>query len=75
MPAPKRPNTARATETVIRRGDDTAAARLREHGWLAVPPEAVALLSARVREQIRKAVEKAADEERRRESDAPKGTR
>lgn len=41
MPAPKRPNTAAATAAVRRRGDETAAARLRSHGWLAVPPEAI----------------------------------
>lgn len=39
MPAPKKPNTSRATETNRRRGDETAAVRLREHGWLVVPPE------------------------------------
>jgi hypothetical protein len=42
MPAPKRPNTAAATAAVRRRGDETAAARLRAHGWLAVPPERIA---------------------------------
>lgn len=44
MPAPKRPNTAAATAAVRRRGDETAAARLREHGWLVIPPERVAQL-------------------------------
>ena len=39
MPAPKTPNTAAATQATRRRGDETAAARLREHGWLVVPPE------------------------------------
>jgi hypothetical protein len=41
MPAPKTPNTAAATAAVRRRGDETAARRLREHGWLVVPPEAL----------------------------------
>jgi hypothetical protein len=40
MPAPKNPNTAAATAAVRRRGDETAARRLREHGWLVMPPEA-----------------------------------
>lgn len=44
MPAPKRPNTAAATAAVRRRGDETAAARLRAHGWIVIPPEAVAQL-------------------------------
>jgi hypothetical protein len=41
MPAPKRPNTTAATESVRRRGDETAAVRLRKRGWLVLPPEAV----------------------------------
>jgi 3-methyladenine DNA glycosylase Tag len=45
MPAPKRPNTAKATETAAalarRRGQETKAAALREAGWLVVPPEQV----------------------------------
>jgi hypothetical protein len=41
MPAPKTPNTAAATAAVRRRGDEAAARRLREHGWLVVPPEAL----------------------------------
>ena len=46
MPAPKRPNTAEATriaaEVAVRRGDETAAKRLRDHGWIVLPPEVVA---------------------------------
>jgi UPF0042 nucleotide-binding protein len=38
MPAPHNPNTAAATATVRRRGDRTAAERLRNHGWTVVPP-------------------------------------
>ncbi len=41
MPAPKRPNTAAATEAVRRRGQETMAARLREAGWTVIPPELV----------------------------------
>lgn len=48
MPAPRTPNTAAATAAVLRRGDETAAARLRSHGWIVVPPEAVADLPAEV---------------------------
>lgn len=39
MGTPKTPNTGAATETNKRRGDETAATRLREKGWLVVPPE------------------------------------
>jgi len=46
MPAPKNPNTVAATAAVRRRGDETAAARLRTHGWLVIPPEAAADLPA-----------------------------
>jgi len=46
MPAPKRPNTAAATAVIRRRGDETAAARLRKAGWLVVPPEVLAELPA-----------------------------
>lgn len=53
MPAPKNPNTAKATATVIRRGDETAAARLRGHGWIAIPPEQVAELPAEILNQLR----------------------
>lgn len=49
MPAPRKPNTAAATAAVRRRGDVTAAARLRDHGWLVVPPERVAVLPDAVR--------------------------
>jgi hypothetical protein len=52
MPAPKRPNTAAATAAVRRRGDETAAARLRDHGWLVLPPEAIAELPADVIERV-----------------------
>lgn len=52
MPAPKRPNTAAATAAVRRRGDETAANRLRAHGWLVVPPEAVAQLPADMVERV-----------------------
>lgn len=52
MPAPKNPNTAAATAAVRRRGDETAAARLRDHGWLTLPPEAVAALPAEIIERI-----------------------
>lgn len=54
MPAPKNPNTAAATAAVRRRGDETAAARLRKHGWLVIPPEVVAQLSDDVAEQLRR---------------------
>lgn len=37
MTGPKR--TDRANEVNRRRGDETAAARLRAHGWLVIPPE------------------------------------
>lgn len=46
MPAPKRPNTAAATAAVRRRGDETAAARLRAHGWVVISPEQVEALPA-----------------------------
>jgi hypothetical protein len=39
MPAPKRPNTAAATEAVRRRGQETMAAKLREAGWVVITPE------------------------------------
>lgn len=41
MPAPKTPNTSAATAANQRRGDETAAARLRAAGWLVVPPERI----------------------------------
>lgn len=41
MPAPKNPSTAKATQAVIRRGDETAARRLRDHNWRVTPPEYV----------------------------------
>ena len=52
MPAPKNPNTAAATASVRRRGDETAATRLRAHGWLVIPPEAVTELPADVVERV-----------------------
>lgn len=52
MPAPKNPNTAAATAAVLRRGDDTAATRLRKHGWLVIPPEAVTELPAEIVERV-----------------------
>lgn len=55
MPAPKKPNTAAATAAVRRRGDETAAVRLRSHGWLTLPPEAVDQLPADVVERLRAA--------------------
>jgi hypothetical protein len=39
MPAPKRPNTAPATAALVRRGQETMAAKLREAGWTVTPPE------------------------------------
>jgi hypothetical protein len=42
MPAPKNPNTAAATAAVIRRGQETRAARLREAGWIILRPEEIA---------------------------------
>lgn len=54
MPAPKRPNTAAATAAVRRRGDETAAARLRNHGWIVIPPEGVADLPPEVVESAQK---------------------
>lgn len=39
MPAPKRPNTAAATEAVRRRGQETQAAKLRAAGWVVMSPE------------------------------------
>lgn len=52
MPAPMRPNTAAATAATRRRGDETAAARLRSHGWIVVPPEVAADLPADVIERV-----------------------
>ena len=42
MPAPKRPNTAPATKALIRRGQETMAAKLREAGWGVLTPEHIA---------------------------------
>ncbi len=52
MPAPKRPNTEAATAKVVRRGDETAAARLRAHGWGVIPPEVLATLPDEVRSAV-----------------------
>lgn len=45
MPAPKRPNTAKATaqaaKAARRRGQETQARRLREAGWIVIPPEQI----------------------------------
>lgn len=46
------PRTAAATAAVIRRGQETKAATLREAGWLVVPPEAAAQLPADVIERV-----------------------
>lgn len=35
-----------------RRGDETAAARLRDHGWIVIPPEAVADLPPEVVQRV-----------------------
>lgn len=56
MPAPRRPNTAAATAAVRRRGDETAAARLRTHGWLVIPPEVLTELPADVVDRINNAL-------------------
>lgn len=40
MPAPKNPNTAAATAAAVRRGQETAAAKLRAAGWTVTPPPA-----------------------------------
>lgn len=52
MPAPKRPNTAAATAAVRRRGDETAAARLRSHGWIVISPEVAEALPEHVRRDL-----------------------
>jgi hypothetical protein len=52
MPAPKRPNTVAATAAVRRRGQETMAAKLREAGWLVVPPERVAELPPALAERL-----------------------
>jgi hypothetical protein len=45
MPAPKRPNTGKATEMAtakrVRAGQETMAARLRAAGWVCIPPEEI----------------------------------
>jgi hypothetical protein len=56
MPAPIRPNTAAATAVVRRRGDESAAARLREHGWIVVPPEVADRMPSMLIEQVRAAM-------------------
>lgn len=52
MPAPVRPNTSAATAAVVRRGDETAAARLRAHGWVVLSPEMLAGLAADQRAKL-----------------------
>lgn len=52
MPAPKRPNTTAATAAVVRRGQETVAAKLRSAGWIVLPPEQVADLPDDVREHL-----------------------
>lgn len=52
MPAPNRANTAAATEAHRRRGDQTAADRLRNRGYLVLPAEVVADLPADVVDRI-----------------------
>jgi hypothetical protein len=47
MPAPIRPNTAAANEATRRRGDETAARRLRDRGWLVLEPDLTAPSFAR----------------------------
>lgn len=44
MPAAKRPNVAAAAAARRRIGDETAAVRLRDHGWLVVAPDVAATL-------------------------------
>lgn len=53
MPAPKRPNTAAATEATKRRGQETMAAKLREAGWAALTPEDVTYLDLLPDEELR----------------------
>jgi hypothetical protein len=64
MPAPKRPNTTAATAAVVRRGQETRAARLRAAGWLALPPEVVAGLPSEVIDRIDAAVQTVATQGR-----------
>lgn len=54
MPAPKTPNTAAATAVTVRRGDETAAARLRSHGWLVVEPEVLDNLTPELVQLLRR---------------------
>jgi hypothetical protein len=39
MPAPKNPNTSAAAESRRRIGQETMARKLREAGWVVIPPE------------------------------------
>lgn len=50
-PAPTA-RTAAATAAVVRRGDETAAARLREHGWVVVAPEILGQVQPALRRQL-----------------------
>lgn len=52
MGAPKRPNPTPGAAARRRQGDETAAARLRDHGWLVIPPEAVAELPVEITECV-----------------------
>lgn len=54
MPAPKQPSTSAATAAVVRKGDETAAVRLRAHGWILIPPEMIAELPADLVERVTK---------------------
>ncbi len=54
MPPPKNPNTAAATAKNRRKGDETAAARLRGHGWLVVAPEVLDDLSPELAALLRR---------------------
>jgi len=52
MPAPKRPNTTAATAAVVRRGQETQAAKLRAAGWAVLSPEQVDSLPPEVRKAV-----------------------
>lgn len=53
MTAPK-PRTAAATAVVVRRGQETKAAALRNAGWICIPPEIVAQLPADLVDRLTK---------------------
>jgi hypothetical protein len=52
MARPKNPNTVNASAKNRRRGDETAAARLRRHGWLPVPPEVLEQMNPELRDLL-----------------------